>query len=74
MNQFNVHILVGDYTIQLGGGNSNIFGIFIPKIGEDEPGLSPFQFPLHFPRTWVHYKWVLYGRIQKFDVHIFQMG
>ena len=21
----------------LGGGNSNIFGIFIPKIGEDDP-------------------------------------
>ena len=24
----------------LGGGNSNIFGIFTPKIGEDEPNLT----------------------------------
>ena len=24
----------------LGGGNSNIFGIFTPKIGEDEPILT----------------------------------
>ncbi len=24
----------------LGGGNSNIFGMFIPKIGEDEPILT----------------------------------
>ena len=28
----------------LGGGNSNIFGIFIPKIGEDEPILKSIFF------------------------------
>ena len=26
----------------LGGGNSNIFGIFTPKIGEDEPNLIKY--------------------------------
>ena len=25
--------------ISLGGGNSNMFGIFTPKLGEDEPNL-----------------------------------
>ena len=29
---------------QLGGCNSNIFGIFIPKIGEDEPILTSIFF------------------------------
>ena len=28
----------------LGGGNSNIFGIFIPKLGEDEPNLTNIFF------------------------------
>ena len=28
----------------LGGGNSNIFGIFTPKIGEDEPILTSIFF------------------------------
>ena len=32
---------------KLGGGNSNIFGIFIPKIGEDEPIL-----------TYIFFRWV----------------
>ena len=36
-------------TYFLGGGNSNIFGIFIPNIGEDEPNLiNTFQ------RGWNH--------------------
>ena len=26
--------------LQLGGGNSNIFGFFTPKLGEDEPILT----------------------------------
>ena len=30
----------------LGGGNSNIFGIFTPKIGEDEPNLTSILFQL----------------------------
>ena len=31
---------VGDLkSFRMGGGNSNIFGIFTPKIGEDEPNL-----------------------------------
>ena len=29
---------------ELGGGNSNIFGIFTPKIGEDEPILASIFF------------------------------
>ena len=29
---------------KLGGGNSNIFGIFTPKIGEDEPNLTSIFF------------------------------
>ena len=28
----------------LGGGNSNIFGIFTPKFGEDEPNLTSIFF------------------------------
>ena len=28
----------------LGGGNSNIFGIFIPNLGEDEPILTSIFF------------------------------
>ena len=31
-------------TRSLGGGNSNIFGIFIPKLGEDEPILTSIFF------------------------------
>ena len=37
------HILV-DFYGKLGGGNSNIVGIFTPKIGEDEPNLSSIFF------------------------------
>jgi len=29
---------------ELVGGNSNIFGIFTPKIGEDEPNLTSIFF------------------------------
>ncbi len=35
---------------KLGGGNSNIFGIFTPKIGEDEPILTNI-----FQRGWNHH-------------------
>ena len=44
---------------RLGGGNSNIFGIFTPKIGEDEPILTHiFQMGwfnhqlVMIPKTW----------------------
>jgi len=32
--------MVFSMIVILGGGNSNIFGIFIPKFGEDEPILT----------------------------------
>ena len=32
------------YVSYLGGGNSNIFAIFTPKIGEDEPILTSIFF------------------------------
>ena len=33
-------------TLFLGGGNSNICGIFIPKFGEDEPKLTSIFFEM----------------------------
>ena len=38
----------------LGGGNSNIFGMFTPKIGEDEPILTNI-----FQRGWFNHQLVL---------------
>ncbi len=35
----------------VGGGNSNIFGIFTPKIGEDEPHLTSIFFGWNQPPT-----------------------
>ena len=32
--------------LELGGGNSNIFGIFTPKIGEDEPNFDEHIFQM----------------------------
>ena len=36
--------MVFSMMVTLGGGNSNIFGIFIPKFGEDEPILTNIFF------------------------------
>ena len=37
--------------MKLGGGNSNVFGIFTPKLGED------FQFDEHiFQRGWFNHQ------------------
>ena len=44
--------LYGDYD-KLGGGNSNIFGIFTPNLGEDEPILTHI-----FQMGWFNHKLV----------------
>ena len=40
----NYNVIIKMIIYKLGGGNSHIFGIFIPKIGEDEPILTSIFF------------------------------
>ena len=51
--------------VGLGGGNSNIFGIFIPKFGEDEPNLTSIfvRWGGSTTKQWLVQKIALGGRL-----------